>query len=743
MRYKISLVCLFASCSIAFSQGKYEGKFEQLGTALPTPNEYRTASGAPGNQYWQQKADYDISIELHDDTQSVTGSEMITYTNYSPDVLTYLWVQLDQNMRAKDSNTPLVQTSEVRDSLPSKIFDNYVMNDADFDGGFKIKAVKNEDGDALPYIINKTMMKVNLPEPLKNGESYTFGIDWEYNINDRMEDGGRSGFEYFPKDGNYVYTIAQFYPRMAVYDDVNGWQNKQFLGQGEFTLPFGDFKVKITVPSDHMVGATGDLQNPEEVLTPTELQRLKQAENEFEKPVLIVTQEEAEAKEKKKSTEKSTWEFHANQVRDFAFASSRKFIWDAMVVKINDKKPMAMSYYSKEGNPLWEEYSTIAVKNTLVNYSKHTIDYPYPKAISVHAASIGMEYPMICFNYGRPNEDGSYSESKKWGMIGVIIHEVGHNFFPMIINSDERQWTWMDEGLNTFVQGLTEREYYPDMPVRRGTPETIVDYMKGDTEFIRPIMTNSEQILQFGNNAYAKPSAALNVLRNTVMGPELFDQAFKEYAQRWAFKHPTPGDFFRTMEDASAVDLDWFWKGWFYTTDHVDVSVSNVKWFKLKSQEEGVEKTVKTKKGNIGKKAESSEKPQDFSDGFQEITVMNTEDQFYGEFMNRLDDNTIRKKYADKNLYEITFENKGGLVTPLVVEFTYADGTTEVERIPAEIWRKNESEVKKVFAKDKEVVNITLDPGQETADTDTEDNYFPRKESSSKFEQFKEKNSTN
>ncbi|UII27998.1 M1 family metallopeptidase [Fulvivirga maritima] len=734
----LGLITLFA-CQASFAQDKpWQGKFEQLGTELPTPNEYRTGSGAPGNAYWQQQANYDIEVELNDQNQSITGKEKITYINNSPDALSYLWVQLDQNVREQGTNTLKVGQFNLRDSLPAK-FAAQGLGMTDYDGGFKIKSVKDDSGKDLKYIINKTMMRVDLPEKLKSGESYTFGIDWSYNINDRMEDGGRSGLEYFPEDDNYLYTIAQFYPRMAVYDDYEGWQNKQFLGRGEFALTFGDFDVKITVPADHIVASTGTLQNPKDVLTKDQQKRFEQAKKSFDSPVIIATQAEAEAREKTKSSKKATWYYHADNVRDFAFATSRKFIWDAQAVKIGDKTPLAMSYYPKEGNPLWEKESTKAVKNTLETYSKYTIDYPYPKAISVHAASIGMEYPMICFNFGRPNPDGTYSDRLKYRMIGVIIHEVGHNFFPMIINSDERQWTWMDEGLNTFVQYRTEQETYDEFPSRRGPAANIVDYMKGDTKYIRPIMTNSEQIVQFGNNAYAKPATALNILRETVMGPELFDAAFKEYATRWAFKHPKPADFFRTMEDASAIDLDWYWRGWFYSVDHVDISIDEVKWFTMRDEKAQVEnKGKKVKKGDLAEK-EASENAMDFSNGPEPFSLIETDPRYYGEFQNKIDDKAVMAKFADKNFYQVKFQNKGGLVMPVIVEFTFKDGSKTIEKIPAEIWRMNEQFATKVFAFDKEVTNITLDPNLETADTDVEDNYFPREESTSKFDQFQEK----
>ncbi len=744
MNWNRKIMCTIAVLVVSmagFAQDNepWKGKFEQLGTSLPTPNEYRTGSGAPGKDYWQQQADYVINVSINDETQVLTGSETITYINNSPDNLRYLWVQLDQNVRAKGNLASVTSARSMRDSIPSKFFQSRYSSSG-YEGGYKIKSVKGAGGKALSHTINRTMMRIDLDQPLKSGGQYIFSIEWSYNIYDRMTENGRGGYEYFPEDDNYAYTCAQWFPRMAVYDDINGWQNKQFIGSGEFALTFGNYHVKITVPSDHIIAATGTLQNAKEVLTGTEYKRLQEAKKSFDKPVIIVTQEEATAKEKTRSKTTSTWEFKADNVRDFAFASSRKYIWDAQAVKLDSKTPLAMSFYPKEGNPLWEKESTKAVKNTLEVYSERTIEYPYPVAISVHAANQGMEYPMICFNYGRPKADGTYSDRLLDGMVSVIVHEVGHNFFPMIINSDERQWTWMDEGLNTFLERETKRIRYTDLDLMWGSPKGITKYMKGNVKNIRPIMTNSEQVMQFGYNAYGKPSAALTLLRETVMGPELFDAAFKEYARRWAFKHPAPADFFRSMEDASAVDLDWFWKGWFYSTDHVDVSVEDVKWFRLKDTSEDPEKKKKkVVKGDLKAQKTKGDVAKDFSGGYEEITVTDTPDRFYGEYKSRVDDDAIRAKLADKNLYEITFKNNGGLVTPLIVELTFKDGSKQLEHIPAEIWRKNEYQVSKVFITDKEVTNIVLDPNLETADTNVQDNVFPKVEEPSKFDEFKGK----
>lgn len=745
----ISLFVFFILAFVAQSQDNTNhNKFRQLGTELPTPNVYRTASGAPGAQYWQQKADYDIDLKLDDEKQTLSGEETITYTNNSPDVLKYLWLQLDQNVRAQNSMRSKVSQEKIR---PKMGFSELERMHNDFDGGFKLLEVTDASGRKLEYTVVETMMRIDLPKPLSTGNSYSFKIKWWYNINDRMQIGGRSGFEYFEDEDNYLYTIAQFYPRMCVYIDNEGWQNKQFLGRGEFTLTFGDYDVNITVPEDHIVAATGVLQNSKSVLTSAQRKRFEQARTAKE-PVMIVTPDEALANEKTKAKGSKTWSFSAKNVRDFAFASSRKFIWDAMGTPINGKTIMSMSYYPKEGNPLWERYSTKVVDHTIRTYSKYTIDYQYPVAISVHANSIGMEYPMICFNGGRPEADGTYSAGTKHGMISVIIHEVGHNFFPMIINSDERQWTWMDEGLNTFVQFLTEQEWDRNYPSRRGPAANIVDYMSGDKSNISPIMTNSESIFQFGNNAYGKPATALNILRESVMGRELFDFAFKEYCTRWAYKHPSPADFYRSMEDASGVDLDWFWRGWFFTTDHCDQAIADFKWFKIDSKDPNKEKPLSKKEFEeeergisdlrndddiVKTKVEEDEDLRDFYITHDEFKVYKVDLLEFESYYSRLDDSEKQLIESDLNYYEISVKSKGGLVMPVIIKFEYTDGTNEVIRIPAEIWKMGDETVTKVFTRKKDIVSVVLDPYLEIADTDREDNYYPPRIIPTKFELFK------
>ena len=668
-----------------------QNKFKQLDHA--TPNSQRTASGAPGIKYTQQKVDYVMDIVLDDDNQKISGKETITYHNNSTDNLTYLWVQLDQNMRAADSKTPDITTDRIPKRTSKDRFDK-TYNDKPFEGGFNITNVSNIDGSKLSYTINQTMMRINLPKPLASGETFKFKINWWYIINNHRTQGGRSGYEHFTENGNNNYVIAQFFPRLCVYDNVEGWQNDQFWGRSEFALEFGDYKVNITTPDDHMLGATGRLMNENEVLTRTQQKRLAQARKSFDKPVVIHTQKEATKIEKKKSKKTKTWRFHAENVRDYAFATSRKFIWDGMAVKLDSKNVMAYSYYSKEANPLYGDHSTKATAVTLKAYSRQTFDYPYHKAISVDG-QMGMEYPMIAFNPGRPDlPNGGYSDRQKYRMINVTIHEVGHNWFPMIVNSDERKWTWMDEGLNSYAQLQAMMDYEKDYPLTRGLPKNIVRYMSGDQSRIAPIMSKGDNTYSFGNNAYGKPATALWILRNTIMGPELFDHAFKEYANRWKFKHPTPADFFRTMEDASAMDLDWFWRGWFYTTDVTDIGIKSVKKFTAVEGNNGTVNFVENANG--------------------------------------------AKKASNKFFYEVTYDKPGGLVMPIIVEFTYKDGTKGRKQYPAQIWRLNDKQITKSISSDKEIVSFQIDPDLETADVDVTNNSWPKKQEN-KFNTFKKK----
>ena len=733
-------------------------KFKQLNEDITTPNTYRTAAGYPGHDYWQQEADYDMNLVIDDENQILYGEETITFHNNSPDQLGYLWVQLDQNVRALDSDSYKIQSSGdfgaqrgrekmmVGESIPLNTLQNFYR---DFDGGFKIEHVKDALNRDLPYIINKTMMRIDLPRPLRAGEVYKFKIKWWYNINDHIRDGGRSGYEYFEDDDNYIYTIAQFFPRMCMYNDIYGWQNKQFLGRGEFTLIFGDYDVKITVPADHILGATGVLQNSQQVLTKDQITRLEESKT-ADDPVKIVTNSEALENEKTHSEETKTWHFKAENVRDYAFATSRKYIWDAIGVDVGENTVMAMSYYPNEAEPLWGQYSTKSVAHTVEVYSKYTFDYPYPVAISAHIDRMGMEYPMICFNGYRPEEDGTYSERTKKGLIGVIIHEVGHFWFPMIVNSDERQWTWMDEGLNSFMDDIAGREWDTELFHPSNNTEYIINYMKGDKSNIMPIMTNSESIYQFGANAYGKPTLALNILRDTIMGRELFDYAFKEYSKTWMFKHPTPTDFFRIMENASAVDLDWFWRGWFFSNDHVDLSIESVDWYQLEMDPEA-QKSYKKKADNKSQyySAMLDEKDiestvtdrdpatRDFYDDYDKNQVTKKDKRQHRDFMDDLSDKESELINQNDHFYSVRFSDNGGIIMPIILEFEYEDGEKEVIEIPVEIWRFNRGEVTKVFKTEKPIKNMTLDPFFQIADVERNNNHWPEKRLPTRFETYK------
>ncbi|GAB4183816.1 MAG: M1 family metallopeptidase [Wenzhouxiangellaceae bacterium] len=744
-------------------EGSGAEAFAQLGELLPTPGDVRTAQGAPGPRYWQQRADYQISVTLDDQRQRLQGSVTIDYHNRSPYALNYLWLQLDQNRYRPDSDDVLTARAPDFEEFPYRDMASLLARDQ-FAGGAEILRVAGADGEDLTHTIVKTMLRIDLATPLATGERFRFSVDWAHNITDAIAIRTRGGYEYFPEDGNYIYEIAQWYPRMAAFTDIEGWQNKQFLGRGEFTLELGDYEVAITVPADHIVAATGELQNAADVLSAEQQQRLRDAASAAQ-PVFIVSPEEARANQQQGADEQRTWQFKAENVRDFAFASSRKFIWDAWGQDVGGRQVMAMSFYPNEAEPLWSRYSTQAIVHTIDVYSRYTFDYPYPVAISVNGPIGGMEYPMISFNKPRPYGDGTYWdlrqdpkdhtwERSKYGLISVIIHEVGHNYFPMIVNSDERQWTWMDEGLNTFLQFIAEQAWEEDYPSRRGEPKDIVEYMISEHKV--PIMTNSESLLQFGSNAYGKPATALNILRESILGRELFDFAFREYARRWRFKRPSPADFFRTMEDASGIDLDWFWRGWFYGTGHVDVAIESVTLYQLDSLNPEIEKpklaaedaeqaeTLSQQRNRGGPfRVERYPELRDFYNDFDEFSVTPYDYAQYQKTLQALEDRERVLLASDRWFYLIHLRNIGGLVTPLPLQITYTDGSVEMLRVPAEIWRYNAQQVGKLLLTNREIQSIAFDPYLETADADTSNNHFPREVVKSRFQLFKQEEKPN
>ena len=769
------LIASSAMSAVVQTKGEFQDKFRQLDEVLPTGNTYRTAGGEPGHEYWQQRVDYDIDVTLIEDRRRIEASERVRYTNRSPDTLRFLWLQLDQNRFKEDSlaersaafadssrRGPAVNDAE--DGQPPQLSLDELRRQqfmADNTLGYELASVRDSRGE-LPYTVVGTNLRIDLRSPLKPGDSVDFEIDFAFNIGEENAVAARSGFEHFPDDaregGNDIFLLAQWFPRLHAYTDYEGWTNKEFLGRGEFTLEFGSYTVDITVPDDHVVSSTGVLQNPNDVLTRTQRERLKEART-ADAPVFIVTPEEALENESEAATGSKTWRFKADNVRDFAWASSRKFIWDAQGYRQGGNvqpEVMAMSFYPKEGEPLWSTYSTAAVIHTLKVYSRYAFDYPYPVSQSVNGPVGGMEYPMITFNGPRTDlqDDGdrTYTLAEKRYLVGVIIHEVGHNYFPMIVNSDERQWTWMDEGLNSFLDAMAGWEWDPEIPWNN-QPRDIVDYMKSEDQV--PIMTQSDSVLNLGPNAYSKPAAALMSLRETIMGRELFDFAFREYSRRWMFKRPAPADFFRTMEEASGVDLDWFWRGWFYTTDHVDISIDRVWKLRLDTMDPDIDfqrrrQEEADKPPSVIVERNKAERPtwveqnpgiRDFYDENDRFTVTNKERNEYQAFLDELEDweraALERALEEDKNYYVLEFNNLGGLVMPILLQLEYADGSEERLDIPAEIWRRNARNAKKLIVTDKELTQIVVDPNWETADVDVENNYFPRRIVPSRIEVFK------
>ena len=748
------------------TKGNWDDKFRQLEVDLPTPNTYRTASGAPGEAYWQQQADYVIAATLDEAAKRITASGTITYRNNSPHPLNYMWLQLDQNIFAQSSASRLTQTTAApgTDTLGIASL-RQLQSYAQTSHGFEIQSVTDGAGRKLAYTINDTMMRIDLPGGVQPKRSVTLKVNWAFNITDNGLFGGRTGYEYFRENDTYTFFQAQWFPRLVAYTDYTGWQHKQFLGNGEFTLEFGNYDVSITVPSDHILTATGVLQNANDVLTPAQRDRLAQARKTYDKPIYIVTPDEALANEKEGVSTSRTWRWKATNVRDFAWASSRKFIWDAMAVdQPEGDDVLAQSFFPTEGDPLWSLYSTRAIAHTIDVYSEFSFPYPYPTAISVNTwAGGGMEYPMISFNGGRPVKDEktgvkTYTRAARDGLIGVVIHEVGHNYVPMIINVDERQWTWMDEGLNSFLDYMAKKRWDENFPGRNG-PSNILDgmttYMMSEDQV--PIMTNSESLKQFGNNAYGKPTAALTVLRETVMGRELFDFAFKEFARRWKFKRPTPADFFRTMEDASGVDLDWFWRGWFYTTDHVDIALQDVREYRLSTKDPDVEGELQRQRRadtsppsvtvhenrDAGIQTYMDKHPDaaDFYSANDEFEPTNKDRNDYQSFVAGLKepDRFAFERALRENpyIYFMDFENIGGLVSPLPLRFTFEDGSTKDILIPVEIWRINNQKVSKVFVEAKRVVSVELDARHQTADGVMANNSFPQQNVPNRLDLFR------
>lgn len=759
MRFYISslLLLCFSFQFVQAQEKQTHGRaFEQMGPMLPTGNTYRGMDGAPGTDYWQQRCDYRIECSLNPEKTQLTGKEWVKYHNNSPQTLRYLWLQLDENEHAATNDFHHAHPHTIGGSMNDKAMRMLEAWTEFEDFGHRITSVKDGKGAALKYFIDNTVMRIELPQPLAPGQTFDFQIDWSYILIDRINNltFGRGGYEYFPKDDNYLFTITQWYPRLCVYSDFEGWQSDQFTGTGEFALNFGNFEVKITLPADYVVGATGVLQNSIQTLSAVQLERWNKAQKAKE-PIEIVTLEEAKATEAGiRNTRTKTWHYKAENVRDFAWTASRKFIWDAMAVDNGEgKKVMCMSYYPKEAYPIYRKYSTKAVAHTLKTYSKYSVPYPYPTAISVEAQN-GMEYPMICFNPGRAEADGTYSEETKNAALTVIFHEVGHNYFPMIINSDERQWAWFDEGLNTFLQYLTEQEWDNNYDSGDGPPHKITEYMSRPKSQLEPIMTNSENIIDYFNNAYRKPATALNILRETIMGREKFDYAFKEYCRRWAFKHPTPADFFRSMEDASGMDLDWYWKGWFFSTDAVDIAMDSIvyKRVDMENDPERKETTFPQKQrkpfqtltqtryreaGTVFPVEQDSTlqdfytfyKPWETEDSVSMATYIRFDEVYTAEEKQRL--------FGDKHYYELFFSNQGGLVMPVILEWTYSDGTKEIERIPVDIWRKNELKFNQVFVKNKPVASVKIDPWKELADINEKNNARPIPETPVLFKVYK------
>ena len=778
-RIVLILIAALSLNALSYAEvGSGARAFNQLGEVLPTATTYRTASGAPGKDYWQQQADYDIKASLNETQRSIDATAKIRYQNNSPDTLRYLWLQLDQNRFRDDSLDRRSRTSDKDRVSYQTLRDHQSMIDNDY--GYQALQFSDASGNPIKATVVDTLVRLDLQRPLEPGASVTLGVTWQFSIIEDAAIGGRSGYELFPENNTQLFFLAQWFPRLAAYSDYEGWHNKAFLGRGEFTLEFGNYNVELTVPDNHIVSATGELTNSNDVLSKNQLARLNAVA--ADKLSFIVTPEEAKQNETTDATGTKTWRFIAENVRDFAWASSSKFIWDAMIHEqpgAEYDKVLAMSFYPNEAEPVWSKYSTHAVAHTLDVYSRLSFDYPYPVAQSVNTWDRGgMEYPMITFNGYRPdppklekdkpattkaNEQRAYSRDIKYSLIGVIIHEIGHIYFPMVVNSDERQWTWMDEGLNTFLEYVAELEWeekYPAFGGETNILDYIPSYMASSNQV--PIMTQSDSILQFGPNAYVKPAAALTVLRETVMGRDLFDFAFREYSQRWKFKRPTPADFFRTMEDASGVDLDWFWRAWFFGTEHVDIAITDIRAYRLKSSNPDIDYPLDREENNRNKPAPVSiernqaqgietrearyEELKDLYSENDRYTVSNEDRNEAEKAFNKLEpwERRVFERAIDDNelFYFLDFSNKGGVPSPVLMTINYENGATRELELPAEIWRRNAEKVTFSLIEKDPIAFIEIDRHHQTADSDFRNNRFPPSIYQSRLEAYKSKRDT-
>ncbi|WP_080237800.1 M1 family metallopeptidase [Spirosoma rigui] len=523
-------------------------------------NDYRTGSGAPGPRYWQNRADYQINVTLDDQQNTITGEVTIAYKNNSPETLSYLWLQLDQNAFSDTSRA--AKTTPVSGGR---------FGNLGFAGGLTIKSVTTDQGkakfNATPYEITDTRMQVRLPEAVKPGGDVKVKVAYSFKIPEYGSD--RMG-QLKRKDG-IIYEIAQWYPRMCVYDDIEGWNVLPYLGAGEFYLEYGDYEYNVTVPWDHIVAGSGELLNPNDVLTAEQIKRLAQA-RQSDKTVMIRSKDEVtNADTRPKKSGMLTWKFRCLNTRDVAWASSRAFVWDAAKMNLPSGKPaLAQSMYPAESatNDSWNR-STEYVKGCVEFYSKYLYEFSYPVATNIAGIVGGMEYPGIIFCDHKDKRDALW---------GVTDHEFGHNWFPMIVGNNERKFPWMDEGFNTFINTLSTANFNKgEYDRERGTMHDIAPALFSPVE---PIMTipDVQQPRALGILAYYKPGMGLKLLRESILGPERFDFAFKHYVDRWAFKHPTPYDFFRSMEDGAGEDLGWFWRGFFYETWKLDQGMKDVKY---------------------------------------------------------------------------------------------------------------------------------------------------------------------
>lgn len=695
--------------------------FSPLGSLVDPPSATRGADGRPTSTYWQQHIAYDIDATLDVERRVINAQAELRYTNNAPQALDAIWFEISPEATTKDaiahrSATINVDSASVRDLRGLR-------EQEERGGGLVVSSVADSEDRPLAFEARGTQLRVALPRPLASGQTVRIKLAWRVALVDLDRKGGRTGYMLL-SSGDPIFHIAQWYPQPVAFTDYGGWRNVPFVDHGEFAPELGDYNVSLTLPAGQLVAATGVLTNEADVLTGVErtrLARLRQG-----KVTEIVTA--AEAATKRRSSETRTWRFAARNVRDFALAASLRYRWDATLAGTSAVR--AMTFYPSEASALWRPLALPAIGHALDVYGRMTFDYPYPVVQAAFGPNDGMEHTMLAFSrYPPDGPNGTYSRERKRDFLWVLTHEVGHNWFPLIVNSDERAWTWMDEGLTSYLETLATLEWSGDYTTRPNLPAMLGAEREATGR--QPPMTPANAVVDLFPTQYHRPAAALQVLRELVLGRETFDRAFRAYARAWMFKRPTPGDFFRTINQESGADLDWFWRAWFFSTDHVDLSLERVAALRLVAVPADAipAPADATPPANLtvlrnaaeGRRLMVEQVPRlaDAYDRIPERTLAGATPSAHAVVDVQ---RTLDALGQGGVFYELDIRNRGGVVSPVPIRIDYRDGTSERYVVPVELWFGDTKRAQHILWRAKSIRSVTLDPDAATGDVDRGNN---------------------